>query len=705
MPRSIEHIGSQEDQISQEIDTLEEHLSSLHQQIEVVNEQGRDIYNEYEKASKALKEVSDNASQDILEKLTLTANDFAIKYNQKQNESARLGNLINTANLQLARLRSKESDLHTKKLNNESAKKKGQPKKNTSHEQVPEESARKTSPNSSKPHRQIDDYSNEQSLGRSEKYKKPQFEILSIKTLKQYIRGYRKEIEREKELLTREKSAREKTSLSKSISELESELEAIQAILQKKIDAEKNKKDTKQKDTVAPPEARQDTDRDIELEESESNSPTNMTTATEKGEQMTQEGFSIGRALNTKGFAEYAVHFDMTEEDLADESNEKIKKLYESFMQSEQTKADLSAVFQSEIKKDLGIDLEKTELDAIAAYVETKRLSDPQEIITIGGQIEKFKQNKKAVSEKEQQIKEAEQALAKAVQDIGGEEGIQRLKEEAAKMHEEWVNHLARAKKLENGTTMSERRDLARTHGKYTWWNPYHWVGVIDPDVIKTEIKKAQDKAKEAEDAIKNTQGKYTSIEDARRQLEGLKTTRAIINEAHAIIKRSIFDGVDESVHLRDMLQKKMVEKISSLIHPKNQKEASLRNAEIAQKTLQKLQSAETLIGDTSSIDVAEIQNQIDAAIETEFNKEVESVLKGFKTGDSNAYSNLEKSLKPFFTKERTSKLGSKEGQEAQQFILDTLEAKRQDVWGRGDKAKALLLSFIIRNLKQGAIK
>jgi hypothetical protein len=169
----------------------------------------------------------------------------------------------------------------------------------------------------------------------------------------------------------------------------------------------------------------------------------------------------------------------------------------------------------------------------------------------------------------------------------------------------------------------------------------------------------------------------------------------------HTALKQVIFEAADSNKAIRDMVQAKMMKKLDDVINPADPTKRTLKQAEEQQKAFDKLKASETVRGSISDSDIEAKQAELDAAVEVEFQEEVTEAIKNFKTGDGGAFTKLESTLKPFFSGERAAKLGSKEGDEARDFILDTLDTKRNDPSNKG--AKSILLSLLIRNLKQPA--
>ncbi len=421
--------------------------------------------------------------------------------------------------------------------------------------------------------------------------------------------------------------------------------------------------------------------------------------STEQGPGTQPEAFEVAEALNKKGFAEYLANFGDFTTDIEEGKTEAIAGYYEAFVRSEVASKDLKNLFIGEIKNDLGMSLDKTELDSMDAYIAKERISDPEAVAQLGRALETFQLIKKSIVDREKDLEKAEADFRKQFVKVGGEAGIADLKAKVATQELEMLELSAQKIKVEGNThSFAEGRQLAKKH-KGGWFG--RWTGFAGKEVIGKEIKDLNEQITKLAATIKQNKGVYENIDTVQTNIADLARMRTELQERYKVFKEFIFEKTDADKKIRNSIQKKMLTKLDDVINPADPKKRTLKDTEAQQKALDSIRGAEMTKGDIADAEIDKVQADLDQAIESEFNEEVDAAIAGIKTNENGAFNNLEKVLKPYCTGERANKLGSKEGEEARNFIITTLELRRDDPANKG--AKSLLLSLIIRNLKQAS--
>lgn len=562
----------------------------------------------------------------------------------------------------------------------------------------------------------------------SVKEKHERFEKMNERELSAHLTAYMNEVDRELAMVRGAANYKvthsEREALLKSIPELHTDIAKLRELLDllatKKKDSKKQKPakspdpvDTNDEDApVDPtdPDSGQDPSANVQLKNKNKKKTTDMpqNTTPEANNQPAQpEVFDIKKALNKKGFAEYldgyqARHGGNFEQDIEGGQTEEIEKLYEAFTKSEITKKELGSIFKNEIKEDLGVSIEQADLDCIDTFITGERIHNPEEIVKLHAQVEEFRANIKIIQQKEAEITAMEAGLQQKLEATGGQEGIMNLKREVFAKEAEILRHQATEGRLTNGTTHKERLLLAKAQGKTFYERFKHRIRSRfggGKEVVQKEIERIQAQVAELQAGVQTTRDKFEPLEAAQIKLAEIKRLKNQLGDRHLALKSIIIESADADKKIRNAVKDRMVQKMKEeVLNPADPAKRTLNQAEKQQTFLDRMRNADITGGDLSDAEIDQMQKELDAAIELEFNEEVDAALNNFKGSQNEAFSRLETSLKPFFSNERTTKLGSKEGQEARDFIIQTIEQKRDANKG----AKSILLSLLLRNLKVG---
>ncbi len=415
--------------------------------------------------------------------------------------------------------------------------------------------------------------------------------------------------------------------------------------------------------------------------------PENPLTATDP------KKMSIDQMLNQRGFAEFLGEFDAktgenSNKDIEAGDEESLRVRFESFSKSEGTKREIKNLFKNEIRNDIGVTLEDADYEAIDAYINKERIEGPEYVAHLAESLETFQRDKVIIAEKEGELKTIDSAYQAELAQLGGGDAIRAA-------HQLATEQAAIMNAYKNETGFFEQWGNAIKIGGEKNSGVISRIGnFLRLNVDKTIEAETERLNKEIEKYIKDVQ----PLHDLDRQKAELKRIKEGSEERFLALKGIIMKQVDKEGKIQAAAKKKITADITSLLNPAVGKKRTLEDAEKAQAILEKVKktTSASSLEYVPEDEVDAMQKELDAAIQEDFSKEVEAVINGKDLKDQeNALDKLKKSLAKFTTKQ---KLGSKEGKDAKDFIISTLELKKASVT---DAAKKIFLTAIITSLRK----
>ncbi|MFA6158307.1 MAG: hypothetical protein WC763_01635 [Candidatus Paceibacterota bacterium] len=419
-----------------------------------------------------------------------------------------------------------------------------------------------------------------------------------------------------------------------------------------------------------------------------------------------KEQFDGVEAMNKAGFVEFLAQFKDAESFDANDA-EALEVRYKAFQNKAETSKRLSSMIRSEAGlKDLGIEFTDAELEPhIGGRVEEIAHENPEKINELFDAMKEFQTLTNEVAEAEKRIakltesgdleasvkelKKKQETLETAAETerffTGGGSWGSRMAASyekftfghAVDFAKDWLKknpgepEVGSRKEMENFVTEnsgSRRRHEARLTVK----NDYSIE--LDGDAIEAELEKTK-----------------TEIEARSAQLDALgelEKQHADAKERFAEIREMILAGVGTNEGLRDLAKKKASDRLSALIKSDPEK------AMVFFGDLQKA-SGEPRFGiNYVEGKEAELQKEIEVRIDERVTADLKNVIEKTPFG-TKAYDKLMKSLEAFVGKQ---KIGTKEGDVARAFILDTLK-KVADEISPADKARGLLVRFALARI------
>ncbi len=386
--------------------------------------------------------------------------------------------------------------------------------------------------------------------------------------------------------------------------------------------------------------------------------------------------FDVDKALDKKGFAEFlAAHPDVADFDMSD--SESIQSRFETFQVKESVSKGLQNLFRNQIRENLGVKLDSSDLRSIDAHLQELAIENPEEILGLQKKLTVFQ-------EMPGQIKELETQLAT----LGNSQEL--------------------SAKLESLKT--DKRSLESVEKYSGFWGrlkmgfQINFCRSLEKSRELEGHKQSLEIAKDRFDKLDSDQAGLMLVE-TNKQIEEVNKTLETISkvEGWKVLAQEMFNnsrknllegivgisGITESIKRRAMAQME-----SALASGK------LRILDQAEQDFTKLQKASESLG--FGIDVLDgkeedLRSRLDTATENAIGTKIHETISNVKLGEG-AMTRLERSLEQLIGRE---KIGSKVGVEAREFVVQLLGeiVEQLDTSLPGIAAKKLMCARIIGKL------
>jgi hypothetical protein len=373
------------------------------------------------------------------------------------------------------------------------------------------------------------------------------------------------------------------------------------------------------------------------------------------------ENAHLDDMLNTAGFVEFLARFPEGASN-ADDEEALVEKRFEVFQKKEAVKAEIKRVYADQIKHEMGFDLTDEDLSSVDAYIEDAALSDPEDILELNQKLMGLKQLPEQISSLEDQLNS-----------LGDVEGLQ-IKIADLEQKKETIQVVK-----DNAYSLQGIANMFFDVGavKKTW----DAARMVKKDGIPIQIGSLNVAQMDLDQRIRDIRGALSDISVASRFKE--KITSDYIG-----LRKDIIGGIGASAEIAAVLRKKAFEEIERL---------TLRqDFDTMQKRFEEFQkiaeTSDTGVDVLEGVDVAEMQEMIDASIERGALEMIVDKINGLRLGD-NSLAKMEKSLEDFLKKQ---KLGSKTGQDVKRFVGVSIDTAERTLGNSvQDKAKRILLARI----------
>lgn len=386
-----------------------------------------------------------------------------------------------------------------------------------------------------------------------------------------------------------------------------------------------------------------------------------------------QTRFDIDAALNKKGFAEFlAAHPDAVDFDMSD--SESIRPKFEAFQGKEMVSRGLQQLFRNQIRENLGVKLDSADLQSIDAYLQELAIESPRDILDLQTKLAIFQEMPGRIRELETRLATLgnSQELSTKLESLRTDK---KSLESVEKYSGFWgrlklgfqINFCGSLEKSQQLEGHKQSLEMAKVR-----------FGKLDGDQAGLLLAEVDEQIEE----VNKTLETISSIESWKA------TEQEMFNGARKNLLEGIFgiSGITEAIQRRAKVQ--MEAAVNS---------GNLGVLDRAEQNFAKLQKASESLG--FSVDVLgeneeNLRQDLDAAVENAIGTKIYETVSRVKLGDG-ALTRLEKTLEQLIGRE---KIGSKEGEEAREFVLQVLgEAMDQlDSNSPGTPAKKILCGRII---------
>ena len=407
--------------------------------------------------------------------------------------------------------------------------------------------------------------------------------------------------------------------------------------------------------------------------------------ATVPGSVEAVSSFDIDTALNKNGFMEFLTK---STETIDMGNSEDLKNRFEAFNAKESMKTSLRNLYGEQIKKELEIDLDASDMNALDISLERLAIDKPEQLLLIKQRIDIF-------NELPKQTKELETQLGTLSNEADLSLKLDAMREDA-------------------GNLSSAKRYMG-FFGKAKFAFDYLSVGVRAmpilfrvpgvSDIYKQRVafeNQAVDEGWEAVGEVKKKHGKIDSkvagnkIDEINKQVKSVEDLIALLKDigqkksesikAFDIIRKELLTGVSGIAEITAAVQKSAKRQLAVMMIDG----ASMKRLDEAQEVFEKFQAlsngeSETGINFLEGSDLAQYQERIDALIEVAVTTEIFDAIQKSSVGED-SLAKLESALEKFVTKE---KMGSKEKDDARKFVMETIEIAASS--GRGTSTEALV--------------
>ncbi len=410
--------------------------------------------------------------------------------------------------------------------------------------------------------------------------------------------------------------------------------------------------------------------------------------------------FDVDKALNTKGFAEFlATHPDAKGFDMGNEGD--VQKRFETFEVKGLVAKELRELYSGHIENEMGIKLDTQDQSSIDKHIEKMAIENPDSVLEMREKLETFKKMPEELNKLE-----AELAQLGKVDELTTKIGALQKDKANLEIAKDTIGFIGNTKLTIKTLTFYAKATpmLLELLPKVKFSDAYA------EDVSKRagEISKQWD----ARDAVKNKFGKLKKerageilvdvdnqlllTEQTLSKVQDVQKLKSLAEDVFLDLRKELLGGVSDVAELTVAIQKKVNAQFLAMTRT-----GTIKSFDQMQERFESLRSVadttETGVDPLGAIDLSELQKRVDAALEKAASEEIMQTVLRANMG-TNALMKLEKALEPFLTRE---KIGSKEGDEAREFISETLEEVAANLGATTeDKAKKLMIARILIKMK-----
>ncbi|MFA6339246.1 MAG: hypothetical protein WCW87_04310 [Candidatus Paceibacterota bacterium] len=360
-------------------------------------------------------------------------------------------------------------------------------------------------------------------------------------------------------------------------------------------------------------------------------------------------------AFSTIGFADFLARYEDAES--ATKDSDKVRERFAIFESQKKVAEGLQVLYRGDIKERGGVELSHGELEFIKKSILEKAIRSPEDLRIISEQLENYQKNN--------------EAIARLEEEVGGLYDEEKVADTIEKKKEKLYQ-------------------LKMSYGSFLW------IRSCFSRSAREDLK-ARRSTEERIEELESIVDQVKDLENVADQIMDLEIADLETNKKEAASIRKELVGDVESIKLLDDLAKKNVkEQLADFMYRRNGEPTNLQKLEEAQAFFEKLQEIDATRSDNpylKDVNIEIYQNHlntlIEAAVQTEIKKAIESIRRRGVT-----LSDIEEKLEPFISK---NKLGTKEGDEARQFIIKAITEVASGLDPKD--SKRMLISYIIERL------
>ncbi len=411
------------------------------------------------------------------------------------------------------------------------------------------------------------------------------------------------------------------------------------------------------------------------------------------------EESDIDKALNTKGFAEFlAAHPDAGNFDMSNEGD--VEKRFETFETKELMKKELIEIYSSHIEKEMGVKLDATDHASIDAYLESEAIENPEKLLDIKESMKRFKELPIEISNCEEQLGE----LGKAP---NFKAELDALKKDQADLEiaKEYTGFFGKAAiNLESFAMLAKMFPLAFHDlglAKMEKYEKKHDEAANAHDdkvaaIRAVEEKYGKLKKDEAENILYGIRERIQTIEATLGAIDATQNYKEISEQLFTAYRKELLGGISNVKGLAKSIQLKVLGQFKAMTTHGNIK--IMDNIQERFDALKKVAATtETGVNPLGQMKEEVVQERMNVVIEKAASEEIMKFVQKANLG-TNALTNLEKVLEPYFKRE---KMGSRNKEETRRFVYETLELAAGNLGNSNvDQAKKLMIARILIKMK-----
>lgn len=411
------------------------------------------------------------------------------------------------------------------------------------------------------------------------------------------------------------------------------------------------------------------------------------------------DNFDIDKAMKVVGFSEFLAKFpDYGTFNMEDQAF--VAQKFETFRVKVRVEQELKRIYTKQIEEEMGVKLSDEDLDCVKADIEKKALEDFPALLALAQQIDGFNNLPKKIKELSEQFA--------SLGNVKDQKETLSLKREVQD-------------KVELARDMQTFFGKARTYTEYyanalpTMFMSY-FTGKPDKENItraaeeKMRIEANQEltalygRMNEANlEYISTSVGKdIKEIESTLKKIEEVEQLRAQAEVQYSGMKTVIQESISNYAGLQMIVQTKIKNQFLEMTKGK-----TLEAVEKGQDFVSKLRGVNiTTKTGINTFQAFEDKGITDDVLEKQLNDGIiqysaEKIREAIKTTkmEKNPLENMEKTLDVWLKKQR---IGSKEGDEAKEFVRSTIEDARNRLSDSPeDRVKKIVLARILIKLKK----